>query len=89
MLEGFSFGVLIISIVLAIILAGCFAALEKNRKEAVKQAEELSYRLWQATREKTGNEEIIADLASRVSSLERKLTGTNRRVDECWKRWRK
>ncbi len=62
--------------------------LVNSKNDAETRLCELSDRLWQATRSRTGNEEILADLARRISSVERRLVGSNRRIDELLKRKR-
>lgn len=70
------------------IFCRCFSPLDRIWRDLKKHSEELTDKVCSATRDGHANDDRVADLARRVSSLERKLVGTNRRVDECWSRKR-
>ena len=82
---GMIYALIVVAIVLVIVVAGSFVALERSRPQLAAQNEELSLRLWLATRDREADDELVADLARRLSALERRLVGTNRRINEVWK----
>lgn len=82
---GLMYALIVVAIVLVIVVAGSFVALEKSRQQLAAHNEELSMRLWLATRDHAADDEIVSDLARRLSAVERRLVGQHRRLNEVWK----